>query len=105
MSIFSAQRLANRAHKTVLYIAAAIISQAGSGVVWGQSTFGTFVGTVHDPSGSAIASAIVKAVNTGTSATRSTVTDASGGYTLVNMEPGDYLLTMEAPGFQVAKFP
>ena len=69
-----------------------------------QSTFGEFVGTVHDPTGSVVAGCVVKATNTGTSATRSTVTDASGGYTLANMEPGEYEITIKAPGFEVAKF-
>jgi hypothetical protein len=104
MLIFSARRLAARAHRTIFYLTAGIVSLLLTGTVWGQSTFGQFVGTVRDPLGAAITAAVVKAVNTGTSATRSTVTDASGEYTLVNIEPGDYQLSVEAPGFQVAKF-
>jgi Carboxypeptidase regulatory-like domain len=75
-----------------------------SGIVWGQSTFGEFVGTVHDPTGSVVPNCVVKAVNLGTSATRTTLTDASGDYTLVNMEPGDYEISLSAPGFEVTKF-
>ena len=74
------------------------------GTAWSQSTFGEFVGTVHDPTGSVVPDCIVKAVNRGTSASRSTVTDSSGGFTLVNMEPGDYEITISAPGFEVMKF-
>ena len=61
-----------------------------------QSTFGTFVGTVKDPSGSVVAGCIVTATNTGTSAQRTTVTDRQGDYVLVNLEPGIYEITMQA---------
>src|SRR5271166_2257385 len=53
-----------------------------------QSTFGTLVGTVKDPSGSVVAGCVITATNTGTAAQRSSVTDKDGGYVLVNMEPG-----------------
>jgi hypothetical protein len=66
-----------------------------------QSTFGTLVGTIRDPSGSVVAEAVVSATNSGTSAKRSVVTDKEGGYVLVNMEPGTYQLDIQAPGFQV----
>jgi hypothetical protein len=65
-----------------------------------QSTFGTLVGTVHDPSGSVVSGCVVSATNAGTAAKRSTLTDSAGNYVLVNMEPGAYEIVMEAPGFQ-----
>jgi len=81
----------------------AVFFLGSTGLIQGQSTFGEFVGTVHDPAGSVVPTCIVKAINKGTSATRSTVTDGFGTYTLVNMEPGDYELTVEATGFQVTR--
>lgn len=81
-----------------------IFSASLTGIAWGRSTFGEFVGTVHDPTGSVVLSCVVKAVNQGTSAARSTLTDAPGGYTLVNMERGDYEISISAPGFDVTKF-
>ncbi|HLK63188.1 MAG TPA: TonB-dependent receptor [Bryobacteraceae bacterium] len=72
---------------------------------FGQSTFGEFVGTVHDPAGAVVTSCIVRVRNMGTSAMRSTLTDSTGGYTLTNMEPGEYEITMTAPGFEPVKFP
>jgi hypothetical protein len=78
-----------------LFLAASVVA---------QSTFGEFVGTVHDPTGSVIAGCVVAARNIGTSAARSTITDGSGGYTLANIEPGDYEITVKAAGFEVAKF-
>jgi len=65
-----------------------------------QSTFGTFVGTVHDSSGALVADCIVTLKNVGTSAQRSAVTDKTGSYVLVNIEPGTYQITMTAAGFR-----
>src|SRR3989475_4139912 len=65
-----------------------------------QSTFGQFVGTVKDPSGAVIAGCTITAKNLGTSATRTVSTDETGSYTMVNLETGDYEITMEQPGFQ-----
>jgi len=65
-----------------------------------QSTFGTFVGTVHDSSGALVADCIVTLKNLGTSAQRSAVTDKTGSYVLVNIEPGTYQITMTAAGFR-----
>src|ERR1700679_4172743 len=90
--------------KASLLAAACVLCLSSSGIVWGQSTFGEFVGTVHDPTGSVVPNCVVKAVNQGTSAARSTLTDAAGDYTLVNMEPGDYEISLSAPGFEVTKF-
>lgn len=69
-----------------------------------QSTFGSFLGTVRDPSGSVVADCVVTLTNKGTSAQRTTTTDKDGGYVLVNIEPGSYEITMTAPGFQPANF-
>jgi Carboxypeptidase regulatory-like domain/TonB dependent receptor-like, beta-barrel len=71
---------------------------------YGQSTFGTVLGTVKDPSGSLVPTAKVDLLNTGTSATRSTVTGADGAYQFVNVEVGNYKLQVEAPGFQVTEY-
>jgi len=65
-----------------------------------QSTFGQFVGTVRDPSGAVIPGCMVSVKNLGTSATRTALADETGSYTVVNLEPGDYEITMEAAGFQ-----
>src|ERR1043166_5123072 len=43
---------------------------------------------------------MVTVKNLGTSATRTATGDETGSYTVVNLEPGDYEITMEAGGFQ-----
>src|SRR5579872_2577718 len=65
-----------------------------------QSTFGEFVGTVRDASGAVIPGCTITVMNLGTSATRTAVADDTGSYTVVNLEPGDYEITMQQPGFQ-----
>ena len=73
-------------------------------VAFSQSTFGTVLGTVKDSSGSLIPAAKVDLLNTGTNATRSTVTNTDGAYEFVNTEIGNYKLKVEAPGFQVTEY-
>jgi len=84
-------------------LAALILLCAVSG--WAQSTFGSFLGTVRDPSGAVIVKATVSITNAGTSAKRSVSTDQSGSYVFVNVEPGTYNLAVEAAGFQRSSFP
>ncbi len=71
---------------------------------WAQSTFGSYVGTVKDPTGSVVAGCKITLKNTGTALERTATTDATGNYVLVNIEPGNYEITMEAAGFQKAQF-
>ena len=71
-----------------------------AGIGTAQSTLGSFVGTVHDPSGGIVTGCKITLVHKDTSAQRTAITDATGSYVLVNLEPGMYEITMEAPGFQ-----
>ena len=73
---------------------------ACAGLAMGQSTFGSFVGTVHDASGGVVPDCVVTLTNTGTAAKRSVVTDKEGNYVLVNLESGAYQIDMQALGFQ-----
>ena len=99
--MFSVCRLFAR----VLVCAFAVaVAQVFTGISPAQSTFGSFVGTVKDPSGSVVAGCTVVVRNLGTSATRSIITDATGAYTVVNLEPGTYEITLEMPGFQKAVY-
>jgi hypothetical protein len=74
----------------------------GAAMSFAQSTFGSFVGSVHDPSGALVADCVITLTNVGTSAQRSVVTDKDGNYSLVNLEPGTYQIVMQAPGFETA---
>src|ERR1700724_3411605 len=75
--------------RSVCRLALAMICVLGySQVSYGQSTFGTVLGTVKDPSGGLIPQAKVSLVNTGTNAVRSTLTSSDGLYQFVNTEVG-----------------
>ena len=69
-----------------------------------QSTFGTVLGTVQDPSGGVIPKAKVELVNQGTNAVREAESSANGAYQFVNIDVGSYKLTVEAAGFQKTAF-
>src|ERR1039458_5554048 len=69
-----------------------------------QSTFGTVLGTVKDPSGSVIPKAKVHLINTGTNARRETETGSNGGFQFVNIDVGTYQLSVDAAGFQKTEF-
>lgn len=72
---------------------------------WGQSTFGSLIGTVTDPSGGTVSTCIVTVTNKDTSSQRRTVTDRNGTYSLVNLEPGKYQIEIQAAGFERALYP
>ena len=57
-------------------------------------------GSVLDSTGAAVANAKVTATNVATNVAREITTDASGNYILSFLQPGDYRLSVEAPGFR-----
>src|SRR5580700_10962138 len=91
--------------KILFCTALMVVLQLSTAISVAQSTFGEFVGTVKDPSGAVVAGCKVNLKNLGTAATRVAITDASGSYTIVNVEPGTYEMTLEASGFQRVTFP
>jgi len=64
-----------------------------------QTVNATMTGHVEDVQGAVIAGATVSIKNTGTGASRTTTTDASGLYIITNMQPGDYVITATMSGF------
>jgi outer membrane receptor protein involved in Fe transport len=66
----------------------------------GQMYFGGIVGTVTDPSGAAIPGASVVVLDTGTSASFRTSTNAEGEYQMLHLVPGVYSVTSEMHGFK-----
>ncbi len=61
---------------------------------------GSIQGTVTDPSGSAVPGAAVTASNVATGVRTTTVTTEAGVYNLSPLQPGEYTVTVSAPGFQ-----
>jgi outer membrane receptor protein involved in Fe transport len=60
----------------------------------------TLTGIVRDPSDAVIAKAQVKVTNLATNATATVATTGDGTYLVVNLAPGEYLVQVEAQGFQ-----
>src|SRR5262245_16525318 len=67
-----------------------------------QSTTGTIIGTIADPSQAAMAGVDVTVVNVDTGVARSVITGATGVYTVPSLLPGVYSITVRAPGFKRA---
>ncbi len=70
----------------------------------GQSTYGSFVGTVSDPSGAVIGNATVKVMENSTGISRSAVSGGRGDFSLVNLDAGVYSVTVTATGFEEQDF-
>lgn len=88
--------------KSLLSICAVLICVLAVTVspTWGQATnAGTILGSVFDNTGAFVPSAKVTITQTTTSAARSTVTDKSGRFVFVDVDPGDYTITVTKQGF------
>ena len=76
----------------LLLIAAKMYGQGGA--------TGTILGTVSDKTGAVVAGARVTITNTGTGISRVTTTTGAGDYSVPDLVPGPYQVTVEAPGFR-----
>src|ERR1041385_8663435 len=65
-----------------------------------QVLFGSASGTVTDPSGAAVPKAHVSSISKATGTKRETDADANGHYTLTDLSPGLYDVTVTAGGFK-----
>src|SRR5713226_1862484 len=68
--------------------------------VLAQTTNGNIQGTVTDPSGATVGGAKVTSRNLDTGLTISTVTTDAGLYSLANLPPGRYTVTIEGPNLK-----
>ncbi len=72
---------------------------ATRGTVVAQTSTGTIVGQVEDSSGAALPSASVKLTLLATGTTRDTRTNGVGAFSAPVIPPGQYSITVAAPGF------
>jgi hypothetical protein len=75
----------------LLAVATAVAQVSGSG---------TIQGTVTDPTGAVVAGVVVTAANVETGVETTRKTTDSGFYVLAPLQPGEYTVTVKAPGFQ-----
>src|SRR5260370_10752923 len=66
----------------------------------GQVLYGSIVGTVTDPTGSVISKAGVTVTDTSTGLSRQASPDEAGYYSIPNLPPGTYDLSVSATGFK-----
>jgi uncharacterized membrane protein len=77
----------------------ALLSVIVSGFGWGQTITSTIVGQVNDPSGAGVPDARVTAKNTETGIATEGASDSSGAYTILQLQPGVYDVTIAKSGF------
>ncbi len=75
----------------------------GGSNLFGQAETGQITGTVVDPSGAAVSAATVTVKNAATGAERQTTANTAGSFTVPNLQPADYDLSVSAPGFTTYK--
>src|SRR6266853_5637590 len=78
----------------------AVCSLAIGYTAFAQSDRGTITGTVSDSSGGVVANAAVDATNTVSGAVYRATTTPTGNYTVAQVAPGTYEVTVETPGFK-----
>ena len=67
-----------------------------------QADLGSISGTVTDVTGAVVAGAKVTVTNNETAAQRVGVTNSTGGYSINQLNPGSYQLSIAASGFATA---
>src|SRR3954464_11659412 len=86
------------------YFAVLVITAMHTANGLGQSTFASLVGTVREQGGAVVVGAVLDVENTGTSAHRSGITDQEGTYTVPNLEPGSYKISISSPGLRTTQY-
>ena len=69
-------------------------------LTFGQSFTATVRGTVKDPTGSSVPHASVTVTDADRGTSQATVADDAGRFVITALQPGQYLLTVEAAGFK-----
>ena len=90
--------------RKVLIVAAGILmfTMAPSALAQTASQ-GTLTGLVTDQQGATIPGAAVKITDATTNSSRETLTNETGRYTIPNIQPGTYIVTVTKQGFTTAK--
>src|SRR5581483_2170633 len=81
-------------------LAAVLLLPVFAGLVWGQVT-ASITGIVRDSSGAVVPSASVTVKNLESGLTRTTETEANGGFSVPSLPVGQYEVTAEKAGFKL----
>lgn len=83
-----------------LTLAVLCLSIGMSAAIFAQSTTdGAIGGTVKDPAGAVVPNASVTVRNEGTNLTKNATTDSEGRFRVVQLQPGNYTVTVGVTGF------
>lgn len=85
---------------TRIFVFLAVVSCAIS--LNAQTSNGSVIGNVTDPSGGAVVGAKISATNLETGVIRTTTTDAQGDYRIESVIPGTYDISVSATGYETA---
>ena len=91
-----------KATTLVLFVAIFALGPASWLPLRAQVAGATLSGVITDPQGGAVPNAKVSARNAGTGVATETTTNTAGAYTIPNLIPGDYQVTVSASGFTTA---
>jgi hypothetical protein len=91
-------RFLNNCFKLALFVG--VLLAVANIPTYAQSTFGTVVGNVTDPTGAALAGTQVILTNLGTNEKRTETTNSDGLYQFVNVNPGEYSVECSKTGFK-----
>ena len=79
---------------------AVVLLLASAAAAFAQVDRATLTGIVKDPQDAVVVKAQVKVTSLATNTVSTTTTNENGSYLVVNLAPGEYLVQVEAPGFQ-----
>jgi len=88
-----------------LAISLLVLTTLGVSSAYGQDTTATILGTVTDPTGATVPNAEVTVTNTQTGIVNVVATSDSGAYTVPQLNPGTYTVSIKVAGFQTANIP
>ena len=89
-----------KAAKSVVRATGLLLALFLSGAAWAQTSNGTLVGSVVDPTGAVVMKAAVSAVSPQYGQPHEALTDSVGTYRMEGLQPGIYAVTVTAPGFE-----
>jgi hypothetical protein len=86
--------------KSLLQAVVLLLVVLTSGIAWAQTSNGTLVGSVVDPTGAVVPKATVSVISAQYGQPHETHTDSVGTYRLESLQPGTYTVTIAAEGFE-----